>query len=188
MDEELLCPLITPYSQEIGIKPGLLEKLFAIRKWDIEGSEPLPFAWPATLRRTIWDTVHERDSGEPLFLRQYQIQQIHHLCRMPSFINGDAVGLGKTVDCIAAACWLKERFPDTKIVVVGTKSVTWQWLDEFRRFSTLKPYVMRDNFKGLSSYDARYAQMMAFLEGKNTDVMVVKYTSMIGARKKLEGQ
>ena len=190
MSEELLqCPLATPYTAELGLKPEMLEKLFVIRKWDIENIEnPLPFAWPSTLRKTIWDTVEDKDTGEPLILRQYQIQQIHHMCRMPSFINGDAVGLGKTVDVIAAACWLKDRFPDSKIVIIGTKSVTWQWYDEFKRFSTLKPYVMRDNYKGMSSYNARYAQMMAFLEGKNIDVMIVKYTSLIGSRKKIEGK
>ena len=190
MSEELLqCPLATPYTAELGLKPEMLEKLFVIRKWDIENIEnPLPFAWPSTLRKTISDTVEDKDTGEPLILRQYQIQQIHHMCRMPSFINGDAVGLGKTVDVIAAACWLKDRFPDSKIVIIGTKSVTWQWYDEFKRFSTLKPYVMRDNYKGMSSYNARYAQMMAFLEGKNIDVMIVKYTSLIGSRKKIEGK
>jgi SNF2 family DNA or RNA helicase len=190
MSEELLqCPLITPYTAELGIQPAMLEKLFVIRKWDIEdAANPLPFQWPSTLRRTIWDTVNDCDTGEPLILRQYQLQQIHHMVRMPMFINGDAVGLGKTVDVIAAACWLKDRYPDTKIVVLGTKSVTWQWYDEFKRFSFLKPYVMRDSYKGLSSYNARYAQMMAFLEGKNTDVMIVKYTSLLGTCKKIEGK
>jgi len=182
---EITCPLVTPYTTELGIKPETLAKLLAVRKWDLEKDGALPFEWPSTLRRTIWDTVHERDSGEPLLLRQYQLQQIHHMVRMPVFINGDAVGLGKTVDVIAAACWLKDRFPDTKFIIVSTKSTTWQWYDEFRRFSTLKPYVMRDTYKGLQSYNARYAQMMAFLEGKNIDVMIIKYTAMIGARKKI---
>jgi len=190
MAEDLIqCPLVTPYTNELNISPKTLAKLLVVRKWDIEKGDPLPFEWPPTLRRTIWDTVHERDSGEPLILRQYQIQQILHACRMPIWINGDGVGLGKSLDSIVAFCWLKERFPASKLVILCPKSMTWQWFDEVHRFSTLKPYVMKDEFKGLVSHNARYAQLMAFLEGKNTDIMISKYTSMIGSRKKVgDGQ
>jgi len=106
---------------------------------------------------------------------------------MPIWINGDAVGLGKTLDTIAAFCWIKERFPEAKLVVLATKSTTLQWRDEFRRFSLLKPYVMQDTYKGLNSHNARYAQLMSFLEGRKIDVMIVKYTSMTGTRKKIQG-
>ena len=180
MTEELQCPLITPYTTQLGIRPDMLEKLFVIRKWDTEKGDPIPFSWPATLKKDI--------SGVPFILRQYQVQQAHHLCRMPVFICGDAVGLGKTIDVIVATAWLKERFPEMKVVIVTTKSTTWQWFEEFQRFTTLTPYVVQDNYKGLSSYDARYAQLMAFLEGQKVDVCIIKYTSMIGKRRKIEGK
>ena len=178
--EELLCPLVTPYTNELGIKPELLEKLFAIRKWDIENGGPIPFAWPAPLKTDL--------NGTPLLLRQYQVQQAHHLCRMPTFICGDAVGLGKTIDVIAATAWLKERFPKMKVIIVTTKSTTWQWYEEFKRFTTLTPYVCSDNFRGMSSYDARYAQLISFLEGEKVDVFIIKYSSMVGTRRKIEGK
>lgn len=180
MGEEVGCPLVTPYTTQLGIKPDLLEKLFVIRKWDIEKGDPIPFSWPATLKKDI--------NGTPFVLRQYQVQQAHHLCRMPVFICGDAVGLGKTIDVIVAVAWLKERFPEMKVVIVTTKSTTWQWYEEFQRFTTLTPYVVQDNYKGLTSYDARYAQLIAFLEGSKVDVAIIKYTSMIGKRRKIEGK
>jgi SNF2 family DNA or RNA helicase len=188
MSEELeQCPLVTPYTNSTGLSPAMLEKLFLLRHWDIEVQGPVPFKWPELLRTNIFDLSRQVDS-EPLVLREYQKVMTHHLCRMPRFICGDAVGLGKTLDAIAAACWLKERFDNAKVVVVTTKSTTYQWEEEVMRYSRLRPYVMRDAYRGHTSSDARYSQMMQFLEGKKKDVMIAKYSSMIGTRKEIEGE
>jgi len=188
MSEELeQCPLVTPYTTSTGLSPAMLEKLFLLRHWDIEVQGPVPFKWPELLRSNIFDLSRQADS-EPLVLREYQKVMTHHLCRMPRFICGDAVGLGKTLDAIAAACWLKERFDNAKVVVVTTKSTTYQWEEEVMRYSRLRPYVMRDAYRGHTSSDARYSQMMQFLEGKKKDVMIAKYSSMIGTRKEIEGE
>src|SRR5208282_4243725 len=136
----------------------------------------------------IWNIAKQCDTQEPFDLRQYQIQMATHLTRMPRFICGDAVGLGKTIDVIVASAWLKDRFPDSKVVVITTKSTTWQWAEEIERFSYLRPYVMRDSYRGHTSSDARYSQMMQFLEGKKKDVMIAKYSSMIGQRKEIEAE
>jgi SNF2 family DNA or RNA helicase len=177
---EMICPLVTDYTNLVGISPDLLGKLFAIRKWDVEAS-PIPFKWPSLLR------THE-SNGEEIRIRQYQIQAIHHLCRMPRFICGDGVGLGKSIEAIAAAAWLRERFEKAKIVILTTKSMTWQWKNEFERFSYLRPFVMQDTFQGLSSYEARYSQLTKFLEGQKKDVLLCKYSSMIGKRRILTGK
>src|SRR5208282_6182328 len=118
MVEELpKCPLVTDYTNLIGINPDILEKLFVVRKWNVEDKEnPVPFNWPSLLRKQIFPTT------EPLILRQYQLQMAHHLCRMPRFICGDAVGLGKTIEAIAAVAWMKEKFPKAKVVILATKS------------------------------------------------------------------
>jgi SNF2 family DNA or RNA helicase len=174
------------------MSPETLERLYFLRKWDIQRDDagvvhnPIPFTWPTLLRKTIYDIDNDCDSGVPLDLRQYQIQMVHHLIRMDKFINGDAVGLGKTVDVVAAAAWLKQRKPDYKIVIVTTKSTTYQWRDEFLRFSYLRPYVMRDSYRGQTSSEARYAQMESFFHGDKKDVMIVKYDSIKGTKKKVK--
>jgi SNF2 family DNA or RNA helicase len=188
MSEELQeCPLITEYTQEKGINPELLEKLYALRSWEIDGSEepsnPIPFKRPALLRTFIYDTAMKRDTETPLRIREYQKQQIHHLTRMSRFICGDGVGLGKTLSVVAAACWLKERNPDLKVVVITTKSTVYQWEDEFLRFSYMRPYIMKGNYRGKKNIEARYEQMRQFLEGKKKDVLIVKYDSLKGVRK-----
>jgi SNF2 family DNA or RNA helicase len=193
MEDSLQCPLVTAYATTAGLGPAdrpfealsveLLEKLYTIRKWDLEAWGPIKFSWPSLLRKTIWDITTDTDSGEPLTLKEFQKQAIIHLTRMPRFILGDSVGLGKTLDAIASFCWLKERFPELKLVVVTTKSTTYQWADEIRRYSLLRPYVMRDTFRGLKGSEARYMQMISLLEGQKKDVMIVKYSSLIGTRK-----
>lgn len=179
MTELLTCPLITEYTNLIGLQAEMLEKLFVLRKWDTEAGEPIPFKWPSLLRK-------ELAPGVPLNLRQYQIQMVHHLCRMPKFICGDAVGLGKTIEAIAAASWIKERFPKAKIVILATKSTTWQWHDEVTRFSLLRPHVLTDTYKGMSGQNARMGQMIKFLEGDTKDVLICKYSSLIGKRRIVE--
>lgn len=185
MSAELECPLLTPYAIASGVPAETLEKLYLIRHWDIDVAGPVPFKWPDLLRQNVYDLSKQLET-DPLRLREYQKQAVHHLCRMPRFILGDAVGLGKTLDVIAAACWLKERYQNAKLVVVTTKSTTYQWEEEILRYSRLRPYVMRDTYRGMSSSNARYSQMIQFLEGTKKDALVVKYTSLIGTRKMLK--
>ena len=186
MDDQ--CPLITHYTTELGIDPALLETLYLVRKWDVENVS-IPFKWPALLRTKIFDIDKKVETDEPVILHPYQLQQIHHMSRMPKFINGDGVGLGKTIDTIAAACWLKQKNPHLKIVIICTKSTKLQWVDEFHRFSYLKVKQISDPpyRKGVKPVDTRYAKMIEFFEG-DADVLVVRYTSMTGTRKRLTGK
>ena len=118
-----LCPLVTDYTNELGISPEVLERLYLVRKWDIDPDHPeinpIPFKWPSSLRTKVFNLKTEQEDEE-LVLRQYQIQVIHHLVRMNRFMCGDAVGLRKTSDAIAAVCWLRDRIPDLKALVVTT--------------------------------------------------------------------
>lgn len=198
MTDDVLCPLITDYATQEGwdfklrpfpaVSPDVLEKLYVIRKWPIEKDadgkviNPIPFKKPATIRDI--DPV----TNQPLVIKEFQKQAIHHLVRMPRFILGDAVGLGKTLDAIAAFAWIKERLPLAKLVVVTTKSTTYQWDEEVRRYSTLRPVVMRDNFRGVKNSEARYMQMIKFFEEDEHDIMIVKYDSMRGTRKMRENE
>lgn len=181
MTEEILCPLVTDYTRQFGLSDATLEKLYAVRHWDHEVHGSLPFTWPTRLR------THETD-GTEIKLREYQKQAAHHLIRMPRFICGDSVGLGKTYDTIAAVAYLKDRFPDIKIIVLAGKSLTLQWEAEFKRFSTLEPRVVQDTFSGKKSYEARLAQFETFFHSQKIDVMIAKYSSLIGRREKVEGQ
>jgi len=134
---------------------------------------------PTTLVRTI-DSI--------TLIRRKEAQCIKVSTKRHLYITDDYIVTHNTLDVVAASCWLKERFPDTKIVVVTTKSTALQWADEFRRFSYLRPYVMSDTYRGLKSSEARYEQMRNFLTGERKDVLIAKYSSLVGIRHKIEGK
>lgn len=194
-EEFLQCPLKTAYATDEGLRADarpfaalggeLLDKLYIIRQWPIDAEKnPIPFKFPVSLREQLWDVVTERDTQQRIVVKEFQKQAIHHLIRMPRFILGDAVGLGKTLDVLVAFAWLKQRNPQAKMVVFTTKSTTYQWVDECSRYTRLRAKVMTDTHKGLKSSNARYAQMIEFLEGDDCDIIVAKYDSLKGTRKR----
>lgn len=194
-EEFLQCPLKTAYAVDEGLKADarpfaalggdLLDKLYILRQWPIDAeANPIPFKFPPIVREFLRDVVTERDTLQRIVVKEFQKQAIHHLIRMPRFILGDAVGLGKTLDALVAFSWLKQRNPQAKMVVITTKSTTYQWCDEAARYTRLRARVMTDTYKGLKSSMARYAQMIDFLEGDDCDIIVAKYDSLKGTRKR----
>jgi SNF2 family DNA or RNA helicase len=111
-----------------------------------------------------------------------------HLIKMHRFINGDGVGLGKTVSSMAAATYLRSKY-GTKILVFGTKSTTYQWkLEGFDEFTHLRTHVMTNTWRGKKSSAAHLAQVKHFLNTDEWDVLICKYTSLVGRTKALEGE
>jgi SNF2 family DNA or RNA helicase len=173
--------LITPYTQQVGISDELLRKLYRLRTWDIESGVPVPLTWPSKLKK-------ELSPGVELRLREYQKQGLHHLARLKRFILGDSVGLGKTLEAIAAACWLADHMPRMKVIVICTKSTSYQWASEFHRFSHLRARVVTDTYNKKKGHEARVQQIEEFLSQDAYDVLVCKYSSLTGKRKKMEGK
>lgn len=80
----------------------------------------------------------------PLKLRYYQVQGVMHLLAMKRFLLGDDTGLGKTLQSISALCYLWERTPDQKVLILTSKSSVEQWAGEFRKFTKgVTPFVSR---------------------------------------------
>lgn len=81
------------------------------------------------------ETFTDFDGTEhPLKLRYYQVQGILHMVAMNRFLLGDDTGLGKTIQSIAALCYVWEREPDKKAIILTNKSVLGQWALEFEKF------------------------------------------------------
>ena len=196
-DEFLQCPLKTAYATDEKLKSDVrpfaalsgdtLERLHIIRQWPIDAdSNPIPLKVPEIIRRHHYDPSSKRLTDQLLVIKEFQKQAILHLVKMPRFILGDAVGLGKTLDALVAFAWLKARNPKAKMIVITTKSTTYQWADECEIFTALRPKVLADTYKGMKSKDARYAQVKDFLEGDEHDVLIAKYDSLKGVRKIIE--
>jgi len=90
-----------------------------------------------TLNPFLKPTFVDIDGVEkPLNLRYYQVQGIYHLLVMPKMVLGDATGLGKTISAISSFCYVWEKHPQTKVIVVTPKSALRQWASEIPKFTT----------------------------------------------------
>lgn len=177
-------PLITPLTRFMDVPDADLDVLYRIRK---DGDFEMP---PMPLLKT-----HIDEDNKPLNIRRYQKQMICHLAAMPRFIDGDSVGLGKTLCSIAALCAYHEQLrregKAMKVIVFTTTSTAHQWANEIERFSGLKPWVLKDayKFRGDSKttygHKARLAQLQKFLDHPKLDVLICRYSQWIGRRKKL---
>lgn len=85
-------------------------------------------------------------SVQPFRLRYYQSQGIFHLLMVNRMILGDGTGLGKTIQAIGALCYLWERDPAIKVIVICPKSAIRQWASEVDKFTTgIKTYIATGN-------------------------------------------
>src|SRR5208282_1783017 len=78
----------------------------------------------------------------PLKIRYYQVQGIMHLLMLRRMILGDGTGIGKTLQALAALCYLWARETNNRVIVVSPKSAIRQWVSEIGRFTTgIKVFV-----------------------------------------------
>jgi len=101
---------------------------------------------------------------------------------MNRFLLGDAAGLGKTIQVIAAYAILKQMDPEYKLLVVTQKSARAQWGEEFDKFTQgLTHHVLKQSYKPeghtrqLKGFDARVAQ---YKDTADTDVLITGYHSV----------
>ncbi len=121
-------------------------------------------------------------SEKPLTIRYYQVQGILHLRIMKRFLLGDDTGLGKTIQSIAALCYIWETEPDRKVIILTTKSATRQWVDEFTKFTTGVKVMLC-----MGSPPQRKATRKMFLNAKGPTVMVMGYRTAVGDFTEMQG-
>ena len=110
-----------------------------------------------------------------LRIRYYQIQGVLHLMAMPRFVLGDDTGLGKTLETIAAFCFIWEKKPNHKVIILTNKSAVEQWVGEFAKFTTGIRVIA---CKGTPT--KRKAARKLWEESEGPTVMVMGYRSAVG--------
>jgi len=111
---------------------------------------------------------------QPLRVRYYQVQGILHLVVMRRFLLGDDTGLGKTLESIAALCYIWENDPDRKVIIMTTKSSVQQWASEFGKFTRGVKVIVN---KGTPA--KREIAREQFMAATGPTVMVSGYRSMV---------
>ena len=180
-------PMITPFTRFLGIPDADMHQLYAARKG---GEIELP---PMPALRTVIDAGTPKE--QVLRVRDYQRRAILHHALMPRYINGDAVGLGKTLCSLAGACAIDHRLGDgqVKVIIFCTTTNAYQWESEVKRFTTLRPFVLKDSyqFKGdakpTHGHAARVGQLQRFLTSPKLQVLICRYSQWVGKRRKVDG-
>lgn len=153
--------------------PKIIEKLQGIRTRTDLKLKPTPH-----LKQTFTDfSGNERD----LTIRYYQVQGILHLIFMKRFLLGDDTGLGKTLQAIAALCYLWEKTPSLKAIVLTTKSAAPQWAKEFGKFTKGVRVVLANGDRNQrdTAYDA-------WRRSDKPSVMIMGYRSAVNDLRKLQ--
>mgnify|MGYP003965704415 CR=1 FL=1 len=118
---------------------------------------------------------------QELNIRYYQVQGILHLVFMKRFLLGDDTGLGKTLEAIAALCYIWEKEPHRKVIVLTTKSATPQWAKEFGKFTKGVRVVV---CKGTRAQ--REAAHETWRRGSKPTVMVMGYRAAVNDIRKIQ--
>src|SRR6478609_2877501 len=123
---------------------------------------------------------------QPLVPRYYQVQGIYHMLRLKRMVLGDSTGTGKTFQTLGTLCYLWEKRPETKVVVVAPKSAIRQWAEEIDRFTKgVQVYIATaPKQKGETPLEARqrvYEAWAAAPSGPNDPkaVLILNYALLV---------
>jgi len=72
---------------------------------------------------------------DPNALYHYQRRMVLMMLFHPRFVNGDDVGIGKTLEAIATYTYLKTQRPETRMLVMTEKGTLYQWEGEIDKWT-----------------------------------------------------
>lgn len=151
----------------------IIAKLQALRTRKDLKLKPTPH-----LKQTFTDfSGKERD----LTIRYYQVQGILHLIFMKRFLLGDDTGLGKTLQAIAALCYLWEQQANRKVIVLTTKSAAPQWAKEFGKFTKGVRVILANGDR-----KQRELAYETWRRGEKPTVMIMGYRSAVNDLRKIQ--
>lgn len=110
-----------------------------------------------------------------LKIRNYQAQAIIHLVAMTRFVLADDTGLGKSLTSLVSLCHLADRDPNLKVIIVATKSLTSQWVEEIARFCEANAFTV---FLAKQAPKSRRETYRAWNDHQGRAVLVTRYGSV----------
>jgi SNF2 family DNA or RNA helicase len=168
--------------KDYALNPQQLEAYEQLKK--IRASTTVALKPSVFLRSEVVGLDGEKQAFK---LRYYQVQGTFHLMRLKRMVLGDDTGLGKTVETVAALCYLWEREPENKIIVVAPKSAIRQWASEIKRFAkNIRPIIAETPKSakaggGLAARKAAYKEWLDAPTGPNDPkvVLILNYSLLV---------
>ena len=141
----------------VGV-PSVYPKLLELRKSKTASFKPNPYLKETTK------------------LRYYQVIGSLHMMLLRRMVLGDATGIGKTAESIAAYCFTLVDEPELKLLVVCQKSAIFQWAEEFSKFTQgISVRVITNEYQGFTGSTARKMQYQQF----NENVLILGYATLL---------
>jgi len=81
---------------------------------------------------TLKPNLYLKDPNDPY---HYQKRMVLMMLLHPRFVNGDDVGIGKTLEAIVTYTYLKAHRPETRMLVMTERGTLGQWQDEIDRWT-----------------------------------------------------
>lgn len=141
----------------VGV-PSVYPKLLELRKSKNASFKPNPYIKPETQ------------------LRYYQVIGALHMMLLQRMVLGDATGIGKSIQSLAAYAFCLSNDPTLKLFIVCQKSAMFQWGEEIDKFMTGISYrVVTNEFEGITGSQARKMHYNRFKE----NVMIINYAPIL---------
>lgn len=135
---------------------------------------------PLLRQRVVGFDGEEQDFA----LRYYQVQGVFHMLKLNRMVLGDDTGLGKTLETIATLCYLWQKEPKNRVIVVAPKSAIRQWAAEIPRFTTgLKVFLASEGetMKGESPVEGRKRVYEAWASApvEERPILILNYALLV---------
>lgn len=109
-------------------------------------------------------------------LRYYQGIGTYHFVKVPRMVLGDACGLGKTLQAIAALCYLFIKDPTIPVMVLAPRSALFQWASEIEKFTEgIKPVVVSGSRERRKKIYERYVNS----DHLGPSVLILTYETLV---------
>jgi SNF2 family DNA or RNA helicase len=100
---------------------------------------------------------------------QHQIEGVRELVKRRSFILGDEMGLGKSLEALAVFCVDIQRGWAKTAIIISPKTLKWNWVKEIEKFTTI-PYVPLEGPPG-----ERVRQLMEYMIMDGPKILLITY-------------
>lgn len=110
----------------------------------------------------------------------HQSYAVVRMLKSRAIVNGDATGLGKTIEFLCAYCYLKE-YSGLRAIIVTPTSSALQWEEEVLKFSknlTVSTVLSDTSFLKSRGFSSRREALESFIN-TDTDILIIPYSALV---------
>lgn len=167
------------------LKTNQINELVKVFGFDIEFlNTPDTIGKPQEIKNDIYDEKYSHVDGFDgirVVLYPFQVVGANYAYHNKRVLIADVMGLGKTLQALAAMVKLKNNKQLRRAIVICPASVKYQWLGEVYNKSSLSAYVVErfSNYKGKTQQEREKNFLEDFNKNLDKDVIILNYESLL---------